>query len=135
MIGTLSPVEIETMLRRQRVGRVCCTAGNRPYLAVFDCAYRGLHLYGWAEPAGLIAAMRAQPLVCVEVDEIAADGGWRCIVAEGHYEEVAEPAARRAILEELGLTADGVEPPPGHVLFRIRLLTKSGRFGREEVAG
>jgi nitroimidazol reductase NimA-like FMN-containing flavoprotein (pyridoxamine 5'-phosphate oxidase superfamily) len=135
MIGMLSPVEIETFLRRQRVGRICSAVDDRPYVALVHCIYNGLHLYGWMEPARLIASMRAQPHVCVQVDEITGQGNWCSVIAEGIYEEIADPVRRRAILAELGFGPDAAAPPPESVLFRIRLVTKSGRFGRDASVG
>ena len=46
MIGTLSPEEIEALLRRHRVGRNGCSANDRPYVVPITYNYDGGYVYG-----------------------------------------------------------------------------------------
>jgi nitroimidazol reductase NimA-like FMN-containing flavoprotein (pyridoxamine 5'-phosphate oxidase superfamily) len=53
--------------------------------------------------------MRANPKVCVEVDEIVKQAEWASVVVDGSYEELPEPqhaeerARARKLLEKRGL--------------------------------
>lgn len=139
MIGLLSPDEIEALLRRQRVGRLGCSANDRPYVVPITYAYDGRFVYGYSTLGRKIGVMREQPLVCFEVDEVLGPAAWRCVIAEGLYEELSDDAAREEALPRL--TAGGGELVPRNlcssaadrvVVFRLRLTEKSGRFERRD---
>lgn len=137
MIGMLSPEEIESMLRRHRVGRLGCSANDRPYVVPINYAYDGTCVYGYAGPGRKIDVMREQPLVCFEVDEVDAGSEWRSVVAEGVYEELTDEDGRRAALAQLnghgpGLVPRSLDASGWLILFRIRLTAKSGRFERRD---
>ncbi len=137
MIGILSPEEIEATLRRHRVGRLGCSANDRPYVVPITYAYDGAFVYAYSALGRKIAVMREQPLVCFEVDEVDGPSTWRSVVAEGLYEELTNEAARNGALRLLavgdavtrGLNGHG---PAAVVVFRVRLSEKSGRFERRD---
>jgi len=139
MIGILSPDEIEAMLRRHRVGRIACSANDRPYVVPITYAYDGRFVYGYSALGRKVSVMREQPLVCFELDEIDGPASWRCVVAEGLYEEVSDEETLEEILPRL--TGPGGEPvlrslcgcaSDRIVVFRLRLTEKSGRFERRD---
>jgi nitroimidazol reductase NimA-like FMN-containing flavoprotein (pyridoxamine 5'-phosphate oxidase superfamily) len=137
MIGLLAPDEIESMLRRHTVGRLACSANDRPYVVPLAYAYDGACLYGFATVGRKVEVMREQPLVCFELDEIEGPSIWRSVVAEGVYEELTDERQRRAALALLdgrgpGLVPPGLDAAGPVVLFRIRLTDRSGRFERRD---
>jgi nitroimidazol reductase NimA-like FMN-containing flavoprotein (pyridoxamine 5'-phosphate oxidase superfamily) len=98
-------------------------------------AYAGGELYGRTLPGRKLAALRADPRVCVEVDERDGPGDWCSVVAEGTYEEVDDPVERRAALALLAGAGPAALPAPAAapgVVFRLRLNAKAGRFVRPE---
>lgn len=130
-IRHLAEDEIEELLRTAIVGRIACcdhVAGGRPYLVPLAYGYDGEALYAHSGPGTKLRIMRAQPLVTIEVDQAGAADRWRSVVAEGTFEEIAEPSARERALRM-------IYPPPSAVpalgtqtvVFRIRLTAKSGR--------
>jgi nitroimidazol reductase NimA-like FMN-containing flavoprotein (pyridoxamine 5'-phosphate oxidase superfamily) len=132
MIGTLHPDEVEEVLHRNRVGRLACVAAGRPYVVPITYVYAGGAVYGRTLPGRKVAALRAEPRVCFEVDE--RDGvAWRSVVAEGVYEELTDAAERQAVHRLLHGLAPAALPAavPG-VLFRLRLSEKTGRYVRRE---
>jgi uncharacterized protein len=137
MIGLLGEDEVEAMLRRHRVGRLGCSANDRPYVVPINYAYDGTWVYGYSTLGRKIAVMREQPLVCFEVDEIDGPSSWRSVVAEGVYEELIVEGQRRAATARLnghgpgrvGRSPDAAAPI---VLFRLRLTEKAGRFERHD---
>jgi hypothetical protein len=136
MVGLLSCEEIETLLQRQSVGRIGCSVDERPYIVPMRYVYDGTAVYAISGPGQKIDAMRAQPLVCFEVDEIDSTGTWRSVIASGVFSEITNDEERRSILNYLGVAWAGSKgsdssPPPSIIVFSIRLLEKSGRFGRE----
>lgn len=133
-IHVLADDDIEELLRSAIVGRIACcdhaaAGGGRPYLVPLAYGYDGEALYAHSGPGTKLRIMRAQPLVTIEVDEAEAADRWRSVVAEGVFEELAEPTDREHALRI-------VYPPPGAVpelgaetvVFRIRLTAKSGRY-------
>jgi uncharacterized protein len=140
MVGLLSCEEIENLLQRQCVGRIGCSIDERPYIVPMRYVYDGAAVYAVSGPGLKIDAMRAHPLVCFEVDEIDSSGTWRSVIASGVFSEITDDDERRSCLRNLGVGWAGSEgsdsppdspPPTGIIVFSIRLLEKSGRFGRE----
>ena len=139
MVGLLSQDEIEALLRRCRVGRIGCCIDDRPYVVPVNFAYDGSAVYVVSGPGRKIDAMRADPGVCFEVDEIDESAGaldWRSVIADGVYVELTDDDGRRAALTLLGkICPDSPSCMPvnsaGMIIFRIELTEKSGRFGRE----
>lgn len=58
------------LLARTRLGRLAYVQQSQPFITPSFFAYEEDHLYGFATMGQKIACMRANPLVCVEVDEI-----------------------------------------------------------------
>jgi uncharacterized protein len=139
MVGLLSQDEIEALLRRRRVGRIGCCIDDRPYVVPVDYTYDGSAVYVVSGPGRKIDAMRTDPRVCFEVDEIdeAADSvDWCSVIADGVYDEVTDDDGRRAALILLGKICPNspwCTPviPDSMIVFRIDLTEKTGRFGRE----
>jgi len=137
MIGILSPDEIETTLGRSKVGRIGCSANDRPYIVPITYVYADGCVYAYSALGRKIRVMREQPLVCFEVEEIDGPSSWRSVIAEGEYEELTDNASRREALSRLGLSDDTAVPRSpavngGAVVFRLRLNEKSGRFERRD---
>jgi nitroimidazol reductase NimA-like FMN-containing flavoprotein (pyridoxamine 5'-phosphate oxidase superfamily) len=94
VIREMSRDECLRLLGRSRLARLACAQGKQPYVIPVYLAYheRSRCLYGFTTPGKKIAWMRANPLVCVEVDEVAAHDRWVSVVATGHYEELPHAA-------------------------------------------
>ena len=137
MIGVMTNEEIDATLRRHRVGRIGCSANDRPYVVPITYAYDGEFVYGYSSLGRKIEVMREQPLVCFEVDEIDGDIAWRSVIAEGLYEELPDGDVRREAIRRL-LPGEGQTVPrtlsgaSRFVVFRLRLTERSGRFERRD---
>ena len=131
MIGKLYRDEVEDLLHRRHVGHLACVADGRPYVVPVTYVYAGGVIYGHTLPGRKLAALRADPRVCFEVEERSDDATWGSVVAEGVYEEPTDPAERRVALLRLADVGPAAVPPtdeaPG-VVFRLRLTEKTGRF-------
>src|ERR1022692_4174617 len=75
-----------------RLARLACAHENQPYVVPVYLAYHEASgcLYGFTTPGQKVEWMRANPLVCVEVDEVAAYDQWVSVIAFGRYEELPE---------------------------------------------
>jgi nitroimidazol reductase NimA-like FMN-containing flavoprotein (pyridoxamine 5'-phosphate oxidase superfamily) len=133
-IGALSPTEVDELLRTALVGRIACcghgVAGDgRPYLAPLGFGYDGEAVYAHSGPGRKLDLMRAEPRVTFEVDAVEATDSWRSVIAEGTFEQIAEPAARQRALRIIYPLPAGIPAlSPEIVVFRIRLTSVSGRY-------
>ena len=58
------------LLERAHVGRLGCTRDLQSYIVPFAFAYHQNFIYGFTTVGQKVDWMRANPLVCVEADEI-----------------------------------------------------------------
>ena len=78
------------LLTRARLGRLACAQGSQPYIVPIWFAYADGSLYSFTTVGKKIEWMRANPLVCVEVDEVVSPRHWVSVVASGRYEELPD---------------------------------------------
>jgi len=92
VIHEMSKEECLRVLARATLARLACAQENQPYVVPVYLAYHEVSgcLYGFTTPGQKVEWMRANPLVCVEVDEIAAYDQWVSVIANGRYEELPE---------------------------------------------
>src|SRR5471030_2000254 len=92
VIREMSRNECLRVLAGARLARLACAHENQPYIVPVYLAYdkASACLYGFTTPGQKIEWMRANPLVCVEVDQITAYDQWVSIIATGRYEELPE---------------------------------------------
>ena len=76
------------LLARTRLGRLACAQGTQPYVVPFYFAYHDGYLYSFTTVGQKIEWMRANPLVCVEADEVVSPQQWVSVVVFGRYEEL-----------------------------------------------
>jgi nitroimidazol reductase NimA-like FMN-containing flavoprotein (pyridoxamine 5'-phosphate oxidase superfamily) len=131
------------LLASTRLGRLACTQGAQPYVVPVHFAYHDRALYGFATVGQKIEWMRANPLVCVEVDNVVGQQQWVSVIVFGRYEELPDtPAwqgARAMAINLLQKTAmwwepayvesihEGVRRPLVPVFYRIHVDRLSGR--------
>ena len=91
-IREMSRKECLRALAGARLARLACSRDGRPYVVpvYVACDEKAGCLYGFTTPGQKIEWMRANPRVCVEVDEVVADDQWVSVVASGSYEELPE---------------------------------------------
>jgi len=78
------------LLARTHLGRLACTQGARPYVVPVYFAYNNGYLYSFSTVGQKIEWMRANPLVCVEADEVVGPEQWVSVIVFGRYEELPD---------------------------------------------
>jgi uncharacterized protein len=78
------------LLARTRFGRLACAQGTQPYVVPFYFVYDNDYLYSFATVGQKIEWMRANPLVCVEADEVVSPEQWMSVIVFGRYEELVD---------------------------------------------
>jgi nitroimidazol reductase NimA-like FMN-containing flavoprotein (pyridoxamine 5'-phosphate oxidase superfamily) len=100
IIREMSNEECFRVLANSRLARLACASNNQPYVVPVYLAYHESHsgepcLYGYATVGQRVKWMRANPQVCVEVDDVTSCIRWRSVIAFGRYAELPNVAERR----------------------------------------
>ena len=141
LIHELTREECLEVLGRNTLGRLACVQDAQPYIVPVSFNLDGAdYVYGFATFGQKIRWMRANPLVCLEVEEITDRRHWTTVLAFGLYEELtdaADHAAAHRRAQELFAERDrwwepaiGKTPsrePHAAVVYRIRLHRLTGR--------
>lgn len=91
----LTNKECVELLTRLRLGRLACSRDDQPYIVPIYFACHERMLYSFASCGKKIDWMRANPLVCVEADEIINRQDWTSVVVQGRFEELVDAAKWR----------------------------------------
>ena len=78
------------LLSETRIGRIACTLGAQPYVTPFSYAYHEGAIYSFATLGKKVEWMRANPLVCIEVEKIISRQEWQTVVIFGRFQELHE---------------------------------------------
>lgn len=98
-IAELDRGEIDAFLDAHVIGRIGCHVDGATYVVPVIYAYDGECAYVFSVEGRKVEMMRANPRVCFEVDEYDVDGrgGWRSVIVDGVYEELAGEDAERTL--------------------------------------
>lgn len=136
MINKLKEDEARDLLTEERIARLGCIVDGEPYVVPVSYIYDGECAIIHSLPGRKINAMRVNPRVCLQVDRIESDFGWKSVIAFGGYEEVTNRAERSRALEQLLnrfpqltpvetlIAEDAMAPEP--IVFRIRIERLTG---------
>ena len=89
LIQELTRQECLEVLARTHLGRLACARGMQPYIVPIYFAYQSNWLYSFSVLGQKIDWMRANPLVCVEADQMRREL-WATVVVFGRYEELRD---------------------------------------------
>jgi nitroimidazol reductase NimA-like FMN-containing flavoprotein (pyridoxamine 5'-phosphate oxidase superfamily) len=78
------------LLARTHLFKLACAQGSQPYIVPSYFAYNNNSLYSFSTVGQKIDWMRANPLVCVEADEVVRPQEWVSVIAFGRYEELPD---------------------------------------------
>jgi nitroimidazol reductase NimA-like FMN-containing flavoprotein (pyridoxamine 5'-phosphate oxidase superfamily) len=90
-IRELSDNDCRAVLQRAAMGRLGCALDNQPYVVPVYFAYDGRDIYSFSTLGQKIEWMRANPKVCLQVDEMREESHWLSVIANGRYQELLQP--------------------------------------------
>jgi nitroimidazol reductase NimA-like FMN-containing flavoprotein (pyridoxamine 5'-phosphate oxidase superfamily) len=145
MIQDISPEKCTELLKRTNIGRLACVKDLQPYVVPISFAYSANSIYGFSTVGQKIDWMRANPLVCLQVDEIVSRQDWQSVVVSGRYVELSDNYPERVIAHDLlaksaswwepGYAAtlvEGKTRPLEPIYFRISIDKLAGRQGQPQ---
>jgi nitroimidazol reductase NimA-like FMN-containing flavoprotein (pyridoxamine 5'-phosphate oxidase superfamily) len=97
IIAEMTPAECFALLQETGFGRLACARSGQPYVVPIYFAVNKSHIYSFSTLGKKIEWMRANPLVCVEVDEVILPSQWRSVVVAGRYQELPDKRQWAAI--------------------------------------
>jgi uncharacterized protein len=134
MITQIGPRESLEVLGRHRTGRLGCCLDNNPYVVPVSYYLERDVLLIHSLPGQKIEMLRANPRVCLQVDEIENDYNWLSVLAFGRYEEVTDAIEREEKLATLYRHLPHLSPVESRmkfeqekmILFRIHIERLTG---------
>jgi len=91
-VREMSEEECIALVSAGRLARLACSKDDQPYVVPIWYAYAGKFLYAFSMPGRKIEWMRANPRVCVQIDEISDRQHWRSVIVIGRYQELPDSA-------------------------------------------
>lgn len=70
--------------------RLACTQAGQPYVVPVYLAPHQGYLYGFSLAGKKIECMRANPLVCVDIEDVKSVSEWTTLIVFGTYEELPD---------------------------------------------
>jgi uncharacterized protein len=138
------------LLARTPLCRLACAHEGQPYVTPIHCVYHDNYLYSFSRLGQKIAWMRANPLVCLEADELTSLQDWATVIVLGKYEELPDTPqhkmyrkrahdllqSRPVWWEPAYVRTVGHEKshPTGFMYFRIHIDQISGHRGVPDMA-
>ena len=141
LIQSMTEAASRELLTRTHLGRLACAHEGQPYVTPMSVTYDANWLYGFSTLGQKITWMRANPHVCVEVDEVVSRQDWATVIVIGQYQELTtdqertyahDLLQRRPAWWEPGYSKtmiEGKERPLKGVYFRISIDQITGHVG------
>lgn len=101
MARTLTQNEAREVIAANKLGHLGCIANSKPYVVPINYIFESGTLYSHSLPGLKIEAMRTQPHVCLQVEQIEDNFNWRSVVAFGDFEEICSLSERCDVLGKL----------------------------------
>jgi nitroimidazol reductase NimA-like FMN-containing flavoprotein (pyridoxamine 5'-phosphate oxidase superfamily) len=147
MLGELSEIQIESLLKQQVIGRIACQAEGNVYIVPVNYVYDGTYIYGHSSIGKKIEMMRKNPEVCFEADDIQSVFRWQSVIAWGRFEEITDAnekqQAMQRLIHRIMPLSDNPTDHPSHgitendsdigtrvelIVYRIKVSKKTGKF-------
>lgn len=99
MIGTLNKVQTDEILTQEYIMRIGCQDQNKMYILPVTYCYdkSTSSIIGHSGPGTKINAMRKNPDVCFEIEQIESISRWKTVVGWGKFEELKGADARSGL--------------------------------------
>lgn len=128
-ISKLGDKDSLAILREGTLGRLGCIALGWPYVVPVNYFFDGTDFYLHTLPGKKLDALRANPRVCLQVDEIKNSYNWRSVIAYGTFEEISNAETQENVLIRLyrrfphmtPVESWLVEGAKGTIVFRIKV--------------
>src|SRR5258708_22690298 len=87
-VEDMSPAEMHALLQRESFGHLGCARDGRPYVVPMHYAYDGKELYFFTTTGMKTRYIDANPIVCLQVEEVTDSTRWRSVMVIGRATEI-----------------------------------------------
>ena len=87
-VEDMSPADMHALLQRQDFGHLGCSRDGRPYVVPMNYAYDGKELFFFTTEGMKTQFIDANPLVCLQVEEVTDSSHWRSVMVIGRAERL-----------------------------------------------
>jgi nitroimidazol reductase NimA-like FMN-containing flavoprotein (pyridoxamine 5'-phosphate oxidase superfamily) len=101
MARRLTTAEAHQLLAEETVAHLGCVANNEPYVVPINYVFEDDAIFSHSLPGLKIEALRIQPRLCLQVEQIKNNIKWRSAQVFGDFEEIDSPEERRYVLNKL----------------------------------
>lgn len=91
VVNEMNEKECRELFSRTSMGRLGCSQADQPYVVPIYFAFELDFFYVLSTIGQKIEWMRANPKVCIEIDEIASESEWTSVIVNGQFQELLEP--------------------------------------------
>jgi nitroimidazol reductase NimA-like FMN-containing flavoprotein (pyridoxamine 5'-phosphate oxidase superfamily) len=143
IVREMTAQENTSVVSTGRLARLACALDDQPYMVPIHYAFADRHLYSFSMPGQKVEWMRANPKVCVQVDDLSSARSWKSVVIYGVFEELADRIGTKverdrawSLLEKhanwwepggLKPVLPAVAGASTHLFYRIRIESMTGR--------
>ena len=99
VVHELSDADCRDILAHADTARLACAHGEQPYVVPISIVYdrESNCLFGFSALGKKVQWMRANPKVCVEIEDVADRFNWTSIVIFGRYDEITRSPEQREL--------------------------------------
>ncbi len=133
-IGKLGNTDALAILHEGTLGRLGCITAGWPYVVPVNYYFDGENIYIHTLPGKKLDALRVNPRVCLQVDEIKDPYNWRSVIAYGTFEEISNEETQENVLTKLYSRLPHMTPvesrlvkgSKGTIVFRVKVEEVTG---------
>lgn len=101
MARRLSTAEAHQLLAEETVAHLACVVNDEPYVVPINYLFLDGSIYSHSLPGLKIDALRTNPRLCLQVEQVKNNIKWRSAQVFGDFEEIQSPSERRYVLSRL----------------------------------
>jgi uncharacterized protein len=101
MLGMLTRIQCEQVLKSELVGRIGCSTADKVYIIPVTYVFHDKFIYAHSKEGLKIRMMRKNPKVCFEVESRESMRDWRTVILWGKYEELKSVSEQKKGLKIL----------------------------------
>ncbi len=134
-----SNAEINQILSRVGYGHLACSRDDQPYVVPVHYAFLNGEIFIYTTEGKKFEIIQANPLVCLQVEEVTDNQHWASVIVEGVAEQITKPAEREKAVKLVVAVNPTLTPAISirwmdswvreniEVVYRITPTTTSGR--------
>lgn len=102
--------EAEEVLERVGYGHFACARDNQPYVVPVHYVYDKPNIYIYTTEGMKTEIIKANPRICLQVEEVVDNGDWRSVIVTGQAEQILDRNKREEAIKMIRSTNPTLSP-------------------------